>query len=147
MTLVLSPQLQMRIERHTQIFRGTMVFASLHTHDRYDQCRGDDLISMFYTTLELLNGKLPWKAITREKDVIRCKRRMSVTAECKRCPQLAELWPLFTDLRFNDTPDYATYMAMIEAIMAVHKVQLTDEFDWEPLVGMKIVKKAKGGFC
>ncbi|VDL75179.1 unnamed protein product [Nippostrongylus brasiliensis] len=55
-----------RVKRRGHVgFRGTLRYVSLNVHERRDQCPCDDLISNFYTMVELCEGCLPW---TRLRD-------------------------------------------------------------------------------
>jgi len=49
-------------------FRGTGRYASLNAHNGIELGRRDDLWSLFYTLVEFLRGKLPWR---KEKDRVR----------------------------------------------------------------------------
>jgi len=49
-------------------FRGTGRYASLNAHNGIELGRCDDLWSLFYTLVEFLRGKLPWR---KEKDRVR----------------------------------------------------------------------------
>ncbi|WKX99278.1 hypothetical protein Q1695_014283 [Nippostrongylus brasiliensis] len=50
-------------------FHGTVRYASLNSHKRQDQCRWDDLWSVYYITIENMVGALPWRFVT-DKNVV-----------------------------------------------------------------------------
>uniref|UniRef100_A0A915B4F6 non-specific serine/threonine protein kinase n=1 Tax=Parascaris univalens TaxID=6257 RepID=A0A915B4F6_PARUN len=57
-------------------FRGTTIYASLRSHDGKDLGPSDDLISLFYSAIEMVKGELPWKGLRRAEDVKLCKMAM-----------------------------------------------------------------------
>uniref|UniRef100_A0A0K0DE73 non-specific serine/threonine protein kinase n=1 Tax=Angiostrongylus cantonensis TaxID=6313 RepID=A0A0K0DE73_ANGCA len=63
-------------------FRGTLRYVSLNVHERRDQCACDDLISNFYTMVELAEGNLPWTRLREAEDIARRKRNISFEDLC-----------------------------------------------------------------
>ncbi|KAE9418113.1 hypothetical protein Angca_006757, partial [Angiostrongylus cantonensis] len=63
----------------TSPFHGTVRYASLNTHNRQDQCRWDDLWSIFYITIENMVGALPWRFISDRKRVAEMKTTYDFT--------------------------------------------------------------------
>ncbi|MCP9262245.1 hypothetical protein DINM_005528 [Dirofilaria immitis] len=55
-------------------FRGTLRYVSSTVHSRHETGPRDDLISWFYSMIELINGKLPWSDLNIEKDVGEAKK-------------------------------------------------------------------------
>lgn len=51
-------------------FRGTARYASIYSHQSKDLGRRDDLWSLFYMMIELIEGELPWRRIN---DKVRIK--------------------------------------------------------------------------
>lgn len=67
-----------KIKRRGHVgFRGTLRYVSLNVHERRDQCTCDDLISNFYTMVELSEGCLPWSRLRDPEDIARRKRNTS----------------------------------------------------------------------
>lgn len=58
-------------------FRGTVRYASLAAHELKGLRRRDDLISMYYSFLELLTGHLPWRKTNDKEAVAKLKREYS----------------------------------------------------------------------
>ncbi|VDN45606.1 unnamed protein product [Gongylonema pulchrum] len=50
-------------------FRGTTLYASLRAHDGKDLGPADDLISLFYSAIEMILGGVPWKRARRSEEV------------------------------------------------------------------------------
>ena len=55
-------------ERRKQVFVGTAGFSSLNSHLLKEQSRRDDLESLAYIMIYLVNGKLPWHGLPPVKD-------------------------------------------------------------------------------
>ncbi|VDO52280.1 unnamed protein product [Onchocerca flexuosa] len=50
-------------------FRGTAAYASLRAHEGKDLGPSDDLISLFYSAIEMVLGDIPWKQVRRNEEV------------------------------------------------------------------------------
>jgi serine/threonine protein kinase len=59
--------------RSTYNIIGSINYASIMSHRRYELSRRDDLESLCYMLLYFLNGSLPWNNITDENTVIKLK--------------------------------------------------------------------------
>jgi serine/threonine protein kinase len=63
-------------------FRGTIRYASVHAHLGRTPSRRDDLESLAYTIMFLLNGRLPWQGYGGDnKGYLVAKKKMGVGAE------------------------------------------------------------------
>lgn len=63
-------------------FRGTIRYASVHAHLGRTPSRRDDLESLAYTLLFLLNGRLPWQGFQGDnKGYLVAKKKMATSAE------------------------------------------------------------------
>lgn len=96
------------IKRTTAGFRGTLRYVSLNVHGRKDQGPCDDLISLFYSIIELSEGTLPWTKL-RDPDEIAEKKKASKAAElCKNQPK--ELYKFYLycyeECEQPDQPNY-----------------------------------------
>jgi hypothetical protein len=73
-------------------FHGTTRYASLHCHAGRTLARRDDLESLAYTVLYLLQGRLPWQGQEgadkeqRDQKVLRIKGSMTPSAICATAP-------------------------------------------------------------
>jgi hypothetical protein len=62
--------------------RGTIRYASVHAHLGRTPSRRDDLESLAYTLLFLLNGRLPWQGFQGDnKGYLVAKKKMGTSAE------------------------------------------------------------------
>ena len=63
-------------------FRGTIRYASVHAHLGRTPSRRDDLESLAYTLLFLLNGRLPWQGFQGDnKGYLVAKKKMATSGE------------------------------------------------------------------
>lgn len=49
--------------------KGTVRYASINAHKNKEMGRHDDLWSLFYITVEFVNGQLPWRKIKDKEQV------------------------------------------------------------------------------
>eukprot|EP00171_Calliarthron_tuberculosum_P020719 IDg20719t1 len=91
-------------------FSGTVRYASVNAHLGRWLSRRDDLESLAYMMLYLLNGSLPWQGYgEQDKNMKVCetKGRTSVVELCKNAPDVMQFFLAYVrDLRFEETPDY-----------------------------------------
>jgi len=92
---------------------GTARYMSLNTHMGIEQSRRDDLESLIYSLIYLLNGSLPWQGLFFQSQAEKCakvtamKRNMPLQAICKGIPhQFCQLLAYCRELQFETAPDY-----------------------------------------
>ncbi|VDK33116.1 unnamed protein product, partial [Anisakis simplex] len=67
---------QLRPLREGCGFRGTTIYASLRSHEGMDLGPADDLISLYYSGIEMVRGAVPWKHALHTAEVKLSKFRM-----------------------------------------------------------------------
>ncbi|KAL6782597.1 MUT9 [Auxenochlorella protothecoides x Auxenochlorella symbiontica] len=102
-------------------FRGTIRYASVHAHLGRTPSRRDDLESLAYTLLFLLNGRLPWQGFQGEnKGFLVAKKKMATSAEAL-CRYKPEPFKIFTEsvmnLKFDEEPMYAALISLFEPLL------------------------------
>jgi casein kinase I family protein HRR25 len=83
---------------------GTPNFVSVNVHNGVEPSRRDDLISVAYIILYLINGGLPWQTKREIKDIKRQKQL--ILQWCNTPEELIEYLTYCENLKFDETPDY-----------------------------------------
>ncbi|XP_003372190.1 Tau-tubulin kinase 1 [Trichinella spiralis] len=86
---------------------GTLRYASPNVHKREPYGRHDDLLSMFYTFLEISSGELPWAGDDDEEVVAMKKWNMTPEMLIGRKPEAAyQIYRKLLSLTYKDSIDY-----------------------------------------
>jgi serine/threonine protein kinase len=121
------------IDRASVGFIGTCRYASLHAHDEKQLSRRDDLISWFYSVIELAKGQLPWPGGSDRERTIKLKRTVSIGTLCDGLPrEFAPIWIYLNRIDFKKEPDYCLIKRWVR--MAIQRVpQGERKWDWDDL--------------
>lgn len=88
-------------------FIGTTRYASINVYKGKEQCRGDDLISWFYSVIEIVRGNLPFPITKNKQKLLDYKSTLTTAKLCKGLPpEFVEIWDSIKDLTYYDAPDY-----------------------------------------
>ncbi|XP_041004881.1 casein kinase 1-like protein HD16 isoform X1 [Juglans microcarpa x Juglans regia] len=105
-------------DQKPDIFRGTVRYASVHTHLGRTGSRRDDLESLAYTLVFLLRGKLPWQGYVGEnKGFLVCKKKMATPPEMLCClcpPPFQQFLEMVTNMRFDEEPNYSKLISLFD---------------------------------
>lgn len=114
-------------------FTGTCRYASIHAHDEIELSRRDDLVSWFYSTIELAEGKVPWPGSKDRELTERMKRKMHAKALCKALPpQFIEIYSYISKLKYEEEPNYERIKELIKE--AINEGEYEPyKFDWQYL--------------
>lgn len=121
-------------------FTGTCRYASLNAHAENELSRRDDLISWFYSTIEIATGTVPWPGSDDKELTKRIKMRISPKDLCNGLPkEYITIWEIISKLQFEETPPYTEiknliYKAMKHACFTCHM------YDWEFLTRQQITE-------
>jgi len=97
-------------EERTVAPAGTCEYMSVATHDGFEQTPRDDMESIGYLMLYLLNGELPWaRAEPREMRDLKL-------AFSDAIPSLRAYIDACRGLRFNDVPPYERLKSMLSCV-------------------------------
>lgn len=102
-------------------FRGTIRYASVHAHLGRTPSRRDDLESLAYTLMFLLNGRLPWQGYQGDnKGYLVARKKMVVGAEALtrgRHSAFKTFCEAVINLKFDEEPLYAAYIKLFEPVL------------------------------
>jgi serine/threonine protein kinase len=114
-------------------FIGTAKYASVHAHDEKQLSRRDDLISWFYSVVEMAQGSLPWPGSRNNEETIRCKEMLKASELCTNLPPgFRRIWKYLKQMQFDQKPNYA--MIRMHIRVALKRMVVEDRhWDWERL--------------
>ncbi|KAG0539367.1 hypothetical protein BDA96_03G316300 [Sorghum bicolor] len=108
-------------DQQPDVFRGTVRYASVHAHLGRIGSRRDDLESLAYTLVFLLQGRLPWQGYQGEnKSFLVCKKKMATSPKslCCFCPQpFKEFVDYVVNLKFDEEPNYAKCVSFFDSVV------------------------------
>ena len=122
-----------KIARKKPGYTGTVLYASVNAHEENELSRKDDLISWFYTMIELSTGSLPWPGSNDKQLTMKMKKNIQIDELCKSMtPEFIDIYKMITSLNYEDTPNY-------EGIIDLLKLSINNQnfimhiYDWERL--------------
>ena len=118
-------------------FEGTAIFAPIAAHNGEKQFPRDDLESMVYTILYLMNGKLPWndiqtndKAARREMICI-MKKSLNLRELCANLPAgVTLMFESILKLKPNEIPNYSYYRKTLKEAIIQNGFVYDSRYDW-----------------
>eukprot|EP00493_Phyllostaurus_siculus_P021640 UN21968 len=118
---------------------GTPRYASINTHNGFEQSRRDDLESLCYILIYFLKGRLPWQGMqgstkADKYDQIR-RKKIEMTPE-KLCKDLPEEFINFLNyvrkLEFTQEPDYKFLKKLLQlCCQRVESRKIDWRFAWQ----------------
>lgn len=131
---------EMKPPRNKPGYTGTLRYASINAHEENELSRKDDLISWFYTMIELSTGSLPWPGSDDKLKTIKIKKNIQAQELCKSMvPEFTEIYNMISSLNFEDEPNY-------DGIIDLLKLSINNQnfvlhmYDWERLNRNDIAK-------
>jgi serine/threonine protein kinase len=123
----------------TKKFVGTLRYASINSHKRYELSRRDDLESMLYVLIYLALGRLPWQSLKHtDKDdlhtkILECKLNTTIKDLCHELPeQFAVMLMYVRNLGFETKPNY-NYLYGLMDMMLQRNVLPSASYEWNHL--------------
>ena len=130
-----SKTLEHYVMKKNKKLTGTARYASINALRGNDQSRRDDLESIGYVLMYLLNGSLPWQGIdakTKEEKYAKILYKKEITPPeelCKGYPEELVCYLKYTkNLEYEEDPKYDYLIELFEKII---KNNLNDTFDYK----------------
>ncbi|GAQ87395.1 Serine Threonine protein kinase [Klebsormidium nitens] len=117
-------------------FRGTSHYASVNAHKSKELGRRDDLWSLLYVLVEFLEGDLPWRSQSNKDKILESKEFYNQNPEkflrfLETPKQLQDFARTLSGLEYEEDPDYAHLLRLLESLLEELGVQPDALFDWE----------------
>ncbi|XP_026808665.1 casein kinase I-like [Rhopalosiphum maidis] len=115
---------------------GTYQFMSANGNLGIEQSRRDDLESLGYVLLYLINGTLPWMKYFEEDNIniYSCgdmKKKIKTKTLCADLPEeFAKYFDYVKKLEFIETPDYDGLIDLFQSVYKREKFPDDNLFDW-----------------
>ncbi|KAH0792983.1 CK1 family protein kinase [Histomonas meleagridis] len=88
-------------------FVGTYTYSSVHVHKGKRYSPRDDLISWFYSLIEMAKGSLPWDTPMDPADMKSAKERISFIKICRHLPiEFDKIYLYLKKLKYSSKPNY-----------------------------------------
>jgi casein kinase 1 len=123
--------------RKNMSLTGTARYTSTNSHLGFEQSRRDDLESVGYVLVYLLNGVLPWQGLkAKTKDqrhqlIGKKKLSTSIKSLCKGLPvEFAHYFQYVRSLQFEEKPNYAHLRTLFIELFNREGYELDFQYDW-----------------
>ena len=115
-------------------FLGTKKFSSIDVLKLRSCGRKDDLISWFYSFLDLACGTLPWADSKDENEVIEKRKSFKLADLSYSFPgEFQQIYDYLKKLYYNDEPDYDHIKNLFQAGME-NDLVFVGQFDWPSFI-------------
>lgn len=114
-------------------FVGTAKYASLNAHEGRELGRRDDLMSWFYSLIEMWKGRLPWADQDKHR-MQAVKMQTDIGREIEGMPkQMVSVYRMIRRMEREDEPDYKLLMSFVCAAMQECGASWDDPWEWESM--------------
>ena len=121
-------------------FYGTRKYGSLNAHEGLTLSPRDDMISWFYSVVELFVGNLPWSD-SKDSDTLYLLKKEAKPADlCSHLPsEFVEIYRRLRVLKYDEIPPYERILSLIQSSME-KLCQPPFILDWEYFSDERIKK-------
>lgn len=120
----------------SEYISGSPYYLSTNAHAGVSPSRRDDLVSLGYMLLEMINGKLPWAKVegSYEERVYAAYQIKKKTGNKRLCKGMPKEFLIFfdyvTNLGFTEKPDYAYLIRLFRMMLAEKNLEEDGNFSW-----------------
>ncbi|KAK8897578.1 hypothetical protein M9Y10_015537 [Tritrichomonas musculus] len=115
-------------------FLGTRKYSSNNVLQFLSCGRRDDLISWFYSFLDLACGKLPWSEVKSDEKVIEIRKSFKLSdLEYKFPEEFQQIYDYLMTLDYGDEPDYDRITKLYQSGME-NDLVFVGQFDWPSFI-------------
>lgn len=115
-------------------FVGTSKYMSIQVQQGCDTCPRDDIISLCYSLVEMIGGKLPWRmqGEAQMKKILKMKKTMPLNEIFGSLPtQIETMYKYAMKLKYLDKPDYNLLFFLLNDAIEQNGIKEKDPYDWE----------------
>lgn len=112
-----------------QVFCGTKKFASINVHEGCLYGRRDDIISWFYSFIDLACGSLPWEKLQDNDEIVNSKKNLNLSELGEFPDQIELIYYYIKKLKYADEPDYIKIAHLFKQAMEDDGIH-PGEIDW-----------------
>lgn len=108
----------------------------------------DDIEALAYMLIYFLYGKLPWMGLSQSKGespfskILKMKEGSTADELCPDCSGIATLLEYSRTLMFDEEPNYAQLVKLLEREMKKKKFEFDGIYDWTESMGRKYLTGA-----
>jgi casein kinase I homolog HRR25 len=124
--------------RYDKSLTGTARYASIRTHQGYEQSRRDDLESIGYCLVYFLKGRLPWQGLRAETKQERYdkikeyKETLKIWELCSDLPHEFYMYIFYVrNLGYDDWPNYEYLKDLFRGLLRKNGWRDDGKFDWK----------------
>ena len=120
---------------------GTARYASIYTHQGFEQSRRDDLECLGYVLVYFAKGGLPWQGIRegnadeKYNRILLKKKNTSIESLCKNLPVEFIQYLYYTRaIGFEDKPDYIRLKKLFKDLFIKKVISNEFDYDWNETI-------------
>ncbi|MEN2496186.1 MAG: Tau-tubulin kinase 2 [Marteilia pararefringens] len=118
-------------------FAGTYVYASIKAQEKFLCWKSDDLISLYYSLITMINPRLlPWRRLKEKEEILESKKKFDVEQLHIQFPvELQEFLNYFftylSSLEFGDEVNYRKILKILDTLLYEWGIDENYRFEWE----------------